>query len=542
MRQVSLPKQARWLIPLVLMITLAVPATLLPNRLGGISEAAPLQQQNLTWTQVLSAPGVFWYTLDFPTPNVGYAVGGPDWNVNEGIGPVKIAKTTDGGLTWSLINVPGTNRFMRGLTCTDADHCWIAGASSPRILYTADGGVTWTAGVIANNIWTGWLWSAGHTGNGTTILVGTTGYADEDGRRANFLRATNGNLFSAVVANDPREYVVYDYACPSPGVCFTAAKNTSFYTNNDGASFTRKVVPTGRYYGIDCTDNNTCWEVGGTDGGSNTGTFHIYRTQDAGSSWQQASASTVGSGRPRFWNVDMVNSQNGYVVGCSNAPDPILEICEGQGIVARTTDGISWQQIPAPSNIELMDIHAIDMDNVVAIDWAGKIWRGSGAPTPTPTATNTPTSTPTATPTATSTATPTATPTHTPTPTATPSVARIQGQAYGDLNLNNYPDSGEQGVPAAVIGLLNSATTVATAVAGADGTFVFNNITPGVYTLRGLQAPAGYSPSSNVMSFDLTAGSTLSARIAFPVGDPTPTPELCYCTYIPAVQTYFSQP
>jgi hypothetical protein len=68
---------------------------------GGLLLAAPSAAQpeapTLTWTQVHSAPGVYWYTVVFPTPSVGYALGGPDWNVNEGIGPATLAKTTDGG-------------------------------------------------------------------------------------------------------------------------------------------------------------------------------------------------------------------------------------------------------------------------------------------------------------------------------------------------------------------------------------------------------------------------------------------------------------
>ena len=174
---------------------------------------------------------MYWYTLDFPTPNVGYAIGGPDWNdPSSGVGPVTLAKTTDGGQTWTSSIVPNTNRFMRGLTCTDANHCWIAGASSPRIQYTANGGASWSPGTIVNNVWTPWLWSAGWTGSGTTILAGTTGYSDEPGRRANILRATDGVNFNAVVANDPREFVVYDFSCPVPGTCFAAAKQTVFYT------------------------------------------------------------------------------------------------------------------------------------------------------------------------------------------------------------------------------------------------------------------------------------------------------------------------
>ncbi len=547
----TIPKQALWLLPLLLIVALAAPASaLLPASVRSVSEAAPAQQaSNLTWTQVHNAPGVFWYSVDFPTPLVGYALGGPDWNsASGGAGAVTVAKTVDGGRTWTNISVPGTNRFMRGLACIDAERCWIIGASTPRILYTTNGGASWSPGVIVNNVWSGWLWSAGYSGVGTTIFAGTTGYANEPGRMANVLRATDGVNFNAVVANDPREFVIYDFSCPSPGVCYAAAKNTAFYSSNNGAAWVRRVVPTGRYYGIDCTDNFTCWQVGSADGGANNGVYYIFRTQDGGTFWQQANAIPAGSGRPRFWNVDMVNAQNGYAVGCSNVPDPILETCTGQGLMMRTTDGATWQTITPPTNADLMDLKAFSMDEVIVLDWAGRIWRGTGAPTPTPTSTNTPTPTATATPTHTPspthtpTHTPTATPTHTPSPTPTPSTATITGLAFADANGNDYPDAGEAGLAGAQIGLQVAGQTVQTATSGADGRFTFNNVAPNTYTVRGLAAPAGYGSSTTVMTFQVAANTTWNVFMAYPVGEPTPTPQSCYCSFLPGMQASFPQP
>jgi hypothetical protein len=92
----------------------------------------------------------------------------------------------------------------------------------------------------------------------------------------------------------------------------------------------------------------------------------------------------------------MVDSQHGYAVGCTNAPDGVLETCTGQGLLLRTDDGVTWQQVVLPTNADVMDLHVHSMDDVVIADWSGKIWRGiAGAPTPTPTPTNTPSPTPT---------------------------------------------------------------------------------------------------------------------------------------------------
>ena len=376
----SLSKGGTWTAVLVLVACLASPAEAArPGTQPPVEEG-----DSLTWTMVHNSPGVYWYTMDFPTDDVGYAVGGPDWNVNGGIGSVTVAKTTDGGQTWTDIAVPNTDRFMRGLACKDASTCWISGAGSPRIQRTTNGGSSWQAGTIVNNVWTGWLWSAGWTGIGSTALVGTTGYADEPGRRANFLRTTDGLNFNAVVANSPLEFVIYDFSCPTPGHCYAAAKQSAFYTTNNGVTWGRRAVPQGRYYGIWCTDDSTCWEVGADSGGSGTGTIFIYRTTDGGATWQLADADPLTGNRTRLWNVQMVDSQHGYAVGCSNAPDYVLEICQGQGLIMRTDDGITWQPIPSPSGADIMDLHVFSMSEVLVADWSGKIWRGVGESVPNP--------------------------------------------------------------------------------------------------------------------------------------------------------------
>ena len=86
----------------------------------------------------------------------------------------------------------------------------------------------------------------------------------------------------------------------------------------------------------------------------------------------------------------MVDATHGFAVGCSNVPDPVLEVCTGQGIIYRTDDGVNWVQIASPTNADIMDVRASSMEDVVIVDWAGKIWRGTSGPPPTPTPTPSP--------------------------------------------------------------------------------------------------------------------------------------------------------
>ena len=331
--------------------------------------------------------------------------------------------------------------------------------------------------------------------------------------------------------------------------CYAAAKQTAFYSNDNGNTWFRKAVPLGRYFGIWCTDADTCWEVGGNNGGANDGQFFIYRTDDSGATWQPQNATQLANGRPRLYNIQMVNSQNGYAVGCTNAPDPILETCTGQGVIVKTTDGLNWQQIPGPPNPaspysgDIMDLWVHSMDNVVLVDFAGRIFRGSSVPTPTPTptATNTPTSTPTRTPTSTS--TPTATPTNTPTPTPTPSVGNVQGIAFYDQNGDLLQNYGDPGLAGADMVLMQADAVLDTATSDGNGAFAFGNVAPGVYTLVEQLAPDGYDLSSSQTTLSVPANTTWSIFVPhnlYTPPTPTPTPVVYYCGYVPLIQKSFT--
>ncbi len=525
LRSNSLPAAGhkRWLWPLLVILALAMPLGLLATPNTATLASGLAQTTELTWTEVHSSPGVYWYTLSFPTNQVGYVSGGQDWNVNGGSGQVTIAKTTDGGLTWSTSKVDRTQYYMRGLACKDANTCWLTGGSSPRIRRTIDGGQTWLD-AYDNYGYAGWTWAAGYTGKDSTVLVATTGYFDVDYRRANYLRSTNGVNFGAVVS-DQNSLVQWDFACPSPGVCYTPSKGRAYFTSNDGVSWVRRSAPDAYlsdfFYGIDCVDNNTCWMVGRPG--------RILVTYNGGASWQHANVSFTTTA-PRFWHVDMVDAQHGYAVGCDNVTvtDP-QNICLGQGMIFRTDDGMNWRRIPAPTTADIMDVHAFNMDEIVVVDWAGKIWRSSVPPTPTPTNTPSPTAT----------HTPTATPSPTPTATPLPRFGTITGLAFEDLNMDLLYNEDEPHLAGAVLTLKQGPLMRYTATSAADGTFVFLDVEPGQYTLGEETAPAGFAINSNVVSFRVVAGDDLAFYIPHTVYVPptaTPTPQAaCHCSFIPMI-------
>ena len=67
----------------------------------------------------------------------------------------------------------------------------------------------------------------------------------------------------------------------------------------------------------------------------------------------------------------------------SAAPTPptrFLRSATAKGLLLRTDDGVTWQPVPSPTTADIMDLHVTNMDNLVIVDWSGKIWRGQTAP------------------------------------------------------------------------------------------------------------------------------------------------------------------
>lgn len=529
----STPRRPHRLFIRAMITVLVIVMVTMPAYAGFVGQSVPAQPAaapflapiNLEWELVSDTPGMSWYTIEFPTDQIGYAVGGPDWNDNLGIGVPYLGKTTDGGKTWTVkrLEVGSTglpDNFMRGLACKDANTCWVTGQF--YLLRTTDGGASWEYARRAPE-WSGWLWSLGYAGEGDTVLAGTTGYDPDPARpdrKANFMRSTNGLDFFAVVANDPVEFVVYDFSCPTSQICYSAAKQSAFRSTDAGASWFRQYSGPERYFGIDCIDENRCWEVGGSNGrlseggGSTMGT--ILYTYNGGQGWLQAAFSNPAYGtRPRFYDVDMVDAQHGYAVGCSNAPDSISEICTGTGIIYATEDGFNWAAINAPATADIMDIHAFSMTDVYIVDFSGKIWHGGVEPTPTPTPTQT--STPTA--------TPTSTPTATPTPTSTPSTGSVSGIAFADENGNEIWDPEEPVLAGAVIGLSQGAAELYSGTSEADGIFRIDGIQPGAYTLSEKSPPPGYQRSTSRVTFFAPANTLWNFFFGHQV-EPTATPTL----------------
>ncbi len=301
---------------------------------------------------------------------------------------------------------------------------------------------TWVG--LDNAGYGGFLWSAEVARDRRVVLVGTTGY-NPPSLQYNFLRSTDGNYFSGVVVSGV--LVPWDIECQPGGICNSPAKNTLYRSADYGASWSRMSISAalaGRFYGLNCTGANTCWMVGKRiDDWADPFNPMIYTT-NGGASWTRANVAGMPT-RGMLWDVQMVDNQHGYVVGCNDVT-ATGEDCQGQGLMYQTADGHNWTAIPAPAiggvAPGLTDLQVFALDDVFVLDWNGNIWHGSNSPEPitTPTQTAIPALTPTKTPTKISTEMPTSTPTQTPTRTHTPTVTPTRTQTPTVTPTDPYTD------------------------------------------------------------------------------------------------------
>jgi photosystem II stability/assembly factor-like uncharacterized protein len=490
-------RKGRVLLAVFLVLALAIPAIGVFASGAERGAAAPAAPTPLSWTQVHQLPaGQFYYGIYFPTKDVGYAVSGPDWNnANNGRGaPTYVSKTIDGGKSWTSKPIPETDGWARGITCTDANNCWIAGNVKGRIMRTTDGGATWKT-ITNNSGYSKFLWSIGSTGSGTTILAGTTGYdpTTQDGYVANWLRSTDGEVFKASIGivGTKTLWVQWDIECPSPGYCYSVGKDYIWRSTNNTANWSRYFIGiTGnayqnRFYGGSCVSNESCWIVGKSP--------WIRSTNNSGASWSSNAVAGMPAGG-QLWDVAMVSPKIGYAVGCSDTQMG-YDRCLGTGMVLKTEDGITWLPIAAPGPADMMDIWAFGETDVFVVDWSGKIWHGTGEPEPTPT----------------------------PTATATPETGRVLGFAFNDLNGDSLHDENEPGLEGAKLLIRRGRTEVATVVSGSDGAFRFDGVTPGAYTVECADAPQGFARSRFLGTFRLRANQEIEVYLGYEAAGPEAT-------------------
>lgn len=108
---------------------------------GGVAVILGTSDGGATWTERFRSSGTdtdseWAWKISFPSETVGYVSVEFDTGTTNG----KVLKTTDGGLTWTELAVPGGNS-MQGIGFIDETTGWTSGRSTDMV--TTDGGQTW---------------------------------------------------------------------------------------------------------------------------------------------------------------------------------------------------------------------------------------------------------------------------------------------------------------------------------------------------------------------------------------------------------------
>ena len=181
-----------------------------------------------------------------------------------------LAKTVDGGQTWSRQPLPGPTTSLTALTCLDAQHCWAAGIAGPNvILRTVDGGADWAAAntpggavLSLSCLSVEVCWAAGdtsyHTANGSI--------QDEAALR----QSTDGGATWTVKVTYQPQYggTFTGISCQGVEDCSAVGNSDTTTpllatTSDSGAHWTLQPLPSGlqELQSVSCISSG-CWSVG----------------------------------------------------------------------------------------------------------------------------------------------------------------------------------------------------------------------------------------------------------------------------------------
>jgi photosystem II stability/assembly factor-like uncharacterized protein len=251
-----------------------------------------------------------------------------------------LQRTTDGGLTWAIINLPGV-REARDFDFVDAQRGWMVAQADQivggcpdydeQIYRTTDGGQTWTP-----------------------LLTGSTPWRCESGlRQVVFVDASHG---------------------------WVVGRNLLLRTSDGGLSWTSVDTTSARSTFIDFVDAQRGWRILVPFSPDEA---YVQRTSDGGVSWQTVLATSTYFG-PGYNALDFLNASEGWVAGA-------------EGLLWYTKDGGATWSRTSFADHNLVDVHALAAGQAWFVGGAfiGRFSAGQPAgcwatPTPRPPTTGTP--------------------------------------------------------------------------------------------------------------------------------------------------------
>jgi photosystem II stability/assembly factor-like uncharacterized protein len=228
----------------------------------------------------------------------------------------------------------GTGDVFAGPSFPDASNGWITGRFLDNILYTQDGGQSWTEQYKDSSLF----------GFGDVKFVNTThGWAGTGGNTtwtADIYGTVDGGQTWTIQDTFQDFNGISDIVAPDANHVYGVGRNINgemVSSHDGGATWIVRTLPsTIGDPGLDFADANNGWVVGSAG--------IIFRTSDAGVTW-----TTQNSGlTTHLYDVDFINANEGWAVS--------------QGAIIHTVDGgATWTNLPTPAGFNFgYDIHFID--------------------------------------------------------------------------------------------------------------------------------------------------------------------------------------
>jgi photosystem II stability/assembly factor-like uncharacterized protein len=237
---------------------------------------------------------------------------------------------------WSWQNPLPQGNSLSGIAFADANHGFAIGYAG-TILHTTDGGENWT------------LQPIDYHDDLFSVCVFDTNTA--------FVGGNNGKLFKTTDAGQTWVNLITDYNGSILDISFCDANNgmisTGYVkllrTTNGGTDWTIINVPSW-FKRISMADANTATAITGTNA-------EIYRTTDAGVTWQDQTVSTLDD----LEDICFVDVNNGTAVGWN-------------GIILHTTDGgANWNWQGASVSNDLYAVSFLNTNVGTAVGYGGTI-------------------------------------------------------------------------------------------------------------------------------------------------------------------------
>ncbi len=291
-----------------------------------------------TWTNVTdsaSGLGSSVYAIRFLDANVGYLISIGLW------------KTTNGGDNW-VPKSTGLDGILYDVKCYDANTVYTLGQRG-IVFKSTDAGESWNGTTVT----TEYLRSISFDGSNLIVSGdnGTIAKSTDDG--ANYT-----DKFEFVTQELLREVEFIDantgYAC---GGSTTTADSLGFLLKTTDGGVTWNMMPknfTFQAYSF-TMPSPTVWYVG-------TGNNKIFKTTDAGSTWDEQTEPISGTTHD-FYEIAFTDIDNGYAVGAS-------------GHIIKTTDGgANWSELTSPFGTStIYDMKMFSPSKVIAIGASAKAY------------------------------------------------------------------------------------------------------------------------------------------------------------------------